>query len=235
MKAALHEVTGRNRYCGPTAVATILGVSTDHAAALMRAYSGSPAIRGAAVGWVCGALRAEGCRLSATGYQYASRKPAERPTLAAWLRDVPRDAGKHYIVVFRDHYGVVLGRQYLCSQTNRQRVRFADIPGRRGRVHGWIVVESLPAARPVEPTKPKAASAAPGVRKARDEAKRLAALHGIEIETLTGGGWNVWPPEWLPDDERDPFEGDHYANDWPGILEMVAAYSKLTEAREVTA
>lgn len=62
-------------------------------------------------------------------------------------------------------------------------------------------------------------------RKAREEAKRLAALHGIEIEAFKpkdGTGMNVWPPKGFKG--KDPHEGDHYAEDWTDALERVKAY-----------
>jgi hypothetical protein len=59
-------------------------------------------------------------------------------------------------------------------------------------------------------------------RKARTEAKALAAQHGVEIEKLRDGGFNVWPPKGYEGD--DPHEGDHYAIDWDEVLPKVRAY-----------
>lgn len=58
-------------------------------------------------------------------------------------------------------------------------------------------------------------------RAARELAKRLAEAHGAEIERLRGGGFNVWPPCGLA---NDPYEGDHYAQDWQEVPEHVQAY-----------
>lgn len=69
-----------------------------------------------------------------------------------------------------------------------------------------------PAAKPKDP-----------FRKARAEAKQLASQHGIEIEPLRPG-FNVWAPAGLSDTPADPFEGDHYADDWSDVLERVKAY-----------
>lgn len=63
-------------------------------------------------------------------------------------------------------------------------------------------------------------------RKPREQAKALAAKHGIEIERMRDGGMNVWPPAALPD-ASDPYAGDHYANDWADVLGMVEGYAKL--------
>ncbi|MFC5550169.1 hypothetical protein [Massilia aerilata] len=59
-------------------------------------------------------------------------------------------------------------------------------------------------------------------RKAREQAKALAHTHGIEIERLRDGGFNVWPPKAFAGD--DPHDGDHYAADWEEALAHVRAY-----------
>lgn len=59
-------------------------------------------------------------------------------------------------------------------------------------------------------------------RKAREEAKRLAKAAGIEIERI-GAGMNVWPPQAYK--QPDPWEGDHYAQDWHEALDMVRTYA----------
>ena len=65
-------------------------------------------------------------------------------------------------------------------------------------------------------------------RKAREHAKALAHKHGIEIESFPDGGMMVWPPAGLED---DPFEGDHFANDWHEALNMLKAYAAALDAR----
>ena len=65
-------------------------------------------------------------------------------------------------------------------------------------------------------------------RKAREVAKPLIQQLGIELEKLPGGGYNVWPPKAIAA-QADPFEGDHYADDWGGVLEMVRGYEKLCQ------
>lgn len=223
MKPILHAVTGKNRYCGPTAVATVLGITTDHAAQLMRSYSGSRAIRGASIGELCGALRGVGCKLSGSGVQFAL---GERPTVAAWLKtfEVPRN--QHVIVIHGEHYGTILNRHYLCSLTKRERVSLADIPMRRARVQGWITVDTATAAAPapIEPQRRREVSA---TRRAREEAQRLAAQHNIAIDRMDGGGFMVWPPEPIADTDRDPHDGDHYASDWSDVASMVREYAAL--------
>ena len=59
-------------------------------------------------------------------------------------------------------------------------------------------------------------------RTSRERANALASEHGIEIERLRGGGFNVWPPKDFAGE--DVHEGDHYASDWQEALEHVRAY-----------
>lgn len=64
-------------------------------------------------------------------------------------------------------------------------------------------------------------------RQSRERAKVLAALHGIELEKAKGGGgMNVWPPKTLAD-ENDPFDADHYAEDWDDALDRVQRYASI--------
>lgn len=71
--------------------------------------------------------------------------------------------------------------------------------------------------------RPAAARRADPHGRERTEAKRIAKGKGIEIETLRGGGFNVWPPANAA--ETDPFAGDHFCTDWTEVLSMVRTYS----------
>jgi hypothetical protein len=64
-------------------------------------------------------------------------------------------------------------------------------------------------------------------RRQREEAKRLAAIHNIEIERMGEGGMNVWAPAAIADTEEDPFYGDHFASNWDEAVEMVKKYAEL--------
>lgn len=63
-------------------------------------------------------------------------------------------------------------------------------------------------------------------RKTRDAARRLAAAIGIEIEVIPGRGYMVWPPVGLSGCD-DPFIGDHEADSWDTVLNMVQAYDQV--------
>jgi hypothetical protein len=63
-------------------------------------------------------------------------------------------------------------------------------------------------------------------RKSRDKSKKLAKQHSIEIQPMKPGH-NVWPPKLLADSSADPFDGDHYANDWDEVCERVQKYAEI--------
>ena len=76
--------------------------------------------------------------------------------------------------------------------------------------------------------KPKKARESAATRKAREYAKPTAAEYEVEIERIDGG-FNVWPPASIADTPRDPFEGDHFADDWQGVARMVRAYAAIVD------
>jgi hypothetical protein len=67
-------------------------------------------------------------------------------------------------------------------------------------------------------------------RRARAEAKALALALGSEVEPLRDGGMNVWPPAGIGPDE-DPFDGDHYAQNWTEAATMLRAYRDASAGR----
>lgn len=231
MKAALLEVVGKNRYCGPTALATILGVTTDEAAFLIRKHSGQKAVKGAKTHHLVAVLREAGCKVRVYGGAF---RKEDRPTVTQWLstqaKALPSD--RHIVLVHGNHFGTLLGRRYLCTLTKKQSVAHKDIPKRRARVEEWFVVQSLPE-KPVVVTLVRRADPERG---ARQKAKALAELHGVEIEVEPGRDGNVivWGLKDLPDAE-DPHEGDHYANGWADALERVQEYVDISTKRKVAA
>lgn len=83
----------------------------------------------------------------------------------------------------------------------------------------WHYGKLVPAGAllPPAPPAPPAKRAATG----RSVSARAKAL-GIEIERQAGG-YMLWPPDGMAA-EDDPYEGDHWADDWAAVTRMVAAY-----------
>jgi len=73
------------------------------------------------------------------------------------------------------------------------------------------------------PSAPK--SPAQRHRAARHKARKLAATLHLELETFRGEtGLNVWPTKPIDD---DPFDGDHYAEDWEDALGRIRSYAAI--------
>lgn len=228
MKPTLFEVTGKNRYCGPTAIATILGVSTDDAAAMVRVQTGRTRTMRVAVRDLVSTLVQAGCAVS----RFNSNGPKRHwPTAAAWIRAGGGLSGglpkaKHVVLMYGHHYGTILGSRYLCSLTDRCTVPLSSIPKRRARVSGFLVIDRLPDQAPVTLSQQRAVD---GERPARTKAKALCAKYGIEIEK-SDGSIIVWGLRDLPDAD-DPYSGDHYAEGWADALERVKAYAEIAQRR----
>ena len=112
----LHPITSglkKNRYCGPGALSAITGRTTDEMALLLRKVSGKRAIKGVGRAWMLMAL-------NHMGYG-AVRQWVDidhtRPTLAAWLKSAVRPEGTIFLVSAGNHWQVISGRRFVCSQT----------------------------------------------------------------------------------------------------------------------
>lgn len=218
-KPMLHAVTGKNRYCGPTAMATVLGITTDHAAAVARHVSGRPSIKGLSTHHLKLALEKLGCYVIRAAFSKGTE-----PTVAQWLKSYSHTfKDEHVILVHGNHYGTLLGRRYLCSLTKKETVPLADIPKRRARVTGYLVIRKLPASipDPVKVTKAPMPDAA-----AKRKVMALASKWKIDVERESPDAtiW-VYPPADLPDN-LDPHSDEnggegHYIDTWPEALERV--------------
>ena len=116
--SALHRVRGRNGYCGPSAIAAVLGISTDAAAAALRPIrygahrveaanrrgGPAPAVKKVSDVELIITLNKLGCRLEVG-------QRGDRPTLRRWLDERPDDDA-NYIVCVRYHY-------IACNPANR--------------------------------------------------------------------------------------------------------------------
>ena len=217
-----------NGYCGPSALSILLGIDTDEAAALLRSIQGRRAIRGTWDSEMRGALEK-------AGYSMIESYVAPRPTLKQWNRMMCHRRSKDvYLLSVGHHYAVVKSRFYCCGLTGkivnikespkwRSRVRQAWRIGKRATVSLQKVVAEVRPPRPPDTE-----------RKPRQEAKRLAAEHGIQLDLND-------PPDTIyvnPPDElerlglEDPREDGHYCYDWIEALEVVKEYVEfLLKAR----
>ena len=134
MTAQLHRITGRNRLCGPAAMAAVTGLPTHDCAALLCRVAGRTPIHGVHRTQLVAALALAGWHGEAVIH------PArERPTLAAWLR--AHDTAAHpFVLAVRNHYVAVAGGEIADNGWlfGHRPQPVADAPHRRIRVRETI-------------------------------------------------------------------------------------------------
>lgn len=237
IKPVKRAAKGHNRFCGPAALSIIAGIDTAEAAAVIRHVSRKRSVTGTSHWELLRSLSLLGYKAdSAAKVDPLSRKT--NPTLAAWLKSDERDGKSLYLIAAGHHWQVVQGRRFCCGIT-KDIVSIRDEKvKRRARVTAAFKIEQerKVALTEVLPAKPKKDDRARREEKARREAKRLAKEHNIEVEVERwyecGEGVYtriiVWGPRGVDiDEEDDPFNGDHYAEDWADALERVQEYAKL--------
>lgn len=112
----LHSVThgpSPNRYCGPSALSIITGRTTTEAATRVRYFTGKRAVTGVDARTLLAVLEDWGY----TAVPLHAVPKGQGPTLAAWLKDTPRPAGKVFLVCAGWHWQVISGRRYACGRT----------------------------------------------------------------------------------------------------------------------
>ncbi len=102
---------GRNNYCGPCALAYVLGSDPGSAAALLRRMSGKRSIRGVSNSLLMQAIWAAGVK---TRLAFPII-PVPRPQLRSWLA-TREDPAALYIVNITHHYIVVHGDQMFDNR-----------------------------------------------------------------------------------------------------------------------
>ena len=89
-----HAKGDTNRYCGPSAISAVTGMTSGEAARLLRSVTGRTAIKGASSASVCSALARCGVRV-----EKAREHREALPTLAAWLKYTHGNRGGKVILV----------------------------------------------------------------------------------------------------------------------------------------
>lgn len=213
MTPGLHPITGRNSFCGPSAMATVLGVTTDHAARVIRGLTGERRVKGVPVSHFIAAMEQLGGRVRYT------RLDVPYASLADWLRDhLQSFQASHLILHFGDrrstHLGTISGGMYQCNHT-KEPVPFDAIPYKptAGIVFGVIEVLDRPM---VTPRDSKLAD-----RAVLAKARRIASRFGIVVNSFDGASFEVSCPEL---DHDDPLEGRNRTDDVQVLLALVEEY-----------
>jgi hypothetical protein len=231
LKPVKRATKGHNRFCGPAALSIIAGIDTAEASAVIRHVSRKRSVKGTSNWDILRSLALLGFKASSAA-KVDPLNLKTNPTLAAWLKSDERDGQSLYLIAAGYHWQVVQGRRFCCGIT-KDIVSIRDEKvKRRARISGvWKIEHDRKVAlADVLPAKVKAKDTEATVRR---KARELAAKHDIEIEmyrNYDGGEYYtsimVWGPRGVELD-NDPFEDDHYAEDWADALARVEEYAKL--------
>lgn len=183
IKSVNHGTTraDKNRYCGPSVISAVTGMTTGEAARLIRHVGGRKSVKGSYVSEVTRAL--EMCNIKSTYQNFGLKLGRSKgPTLAAWLRHTvkERTAKRVFLIVAGWHYQLVQGRRIVCgilgdpTSIRDKRVK------RRARVANVYELSSLGTIQiPAEARKPKRDAV---VSSDYAKAKRLAKKMEIDID-----------------------------------------------------
>lgn len=222
-----------NRYCGPSAISAVTGLTTDEAAALIRFKHNKRKVTGTHPKHVTGVLYDCGIHAMVV-------KVEGRPTLAGWLnlnayRLTP---GRVYLIVAGNHWQLVECDSYVCGIVRKVVPVDHEMVKRRARVtQVWELKGEY--TRPALLDKIEAATAQ---RKA--ELAKVAPAKRALLKAKADGivEWDYWddknyPPSILYpgealrglDDDADPYEGDHTTMGLEDAVEMIEAYRQLAK------
>lgn len=124
-----------NRYCGPLAIAALLGLkSSVEGAARIRAIRDRPGLPSGPIKAVYNEEMVCTLRGAGLGVRHEPTGVAHNPTLAGWLRRHRKDRAGTYLVQVTRHYVVVSGRKFIDTSTDGQWVFLGKAPHRRKRV-----------------------------------------------------------------------------------------------------
>ena len=170
-----------NRYCGPSVISAVTGMTTGEAARLIRHVGGRKSVKGSYTSEVTGALSM--CGIKSTYQNFGLKLGRSKgPTLAAWLRHTvkERTAKRVFLIVAGHHFQLVQGRRYVCGIVGEPvSVRHKRVK-RRARVSNVYELSSLGTIQiPAEARKPKRDAV---VSSDYAKAKRLAKKMEIDID-----------------------------------------------------
>jgi len=216
----------KNRYCGPSVISAITGMTSGEAARLIRHVGGRKSIKGSTTWEVKRSLDLCGIESKRTTFGLTLGR-SKGVTLAGWLKGTvkERTADRVFLIVAGWHWQLVQGRRYVCGIVGDV-VSIKDKKiKRRARVSEVYELTSMGAiTTPSEAIKPKHTT-----NSFRGKAQRLAKKMGMEISIeRTGYGDNSY---WIDYESEDDYvelgiiEG-HCSYDWYEVL------GKLEEIEE---
>tara|TARA_R100000458_G_C8218551_1_gene203669 strand:+ start:127 stop:969 length:843 start_codon:yes stop_codon:yes gene_type:complete len=129
MSITLHPHRGKNRWCGPGAIAILTGVTTDDASRMIRAITGKRSCTGTPTTVLREVLRQ--CGIESHPHNYLDTQ--KRPTLNQWVEQGNSQGGT-YLVVAGNHFQILTGDLFVDNQV-KEPTAFEDLKkGKRRRV-----------------------------------------------------------------------------------------------------
>ena len=234
IKPINHGVTkaDRNRYCGPSVISAITGMTTGEAARLIRHVGGRKSIKGSSTWEVKRSLHLCGIKSKRTTFGLTLGR-SKGVTLAGWLKGTvkERTADRVFLIVAGWHWQLVQGRRYVCGIVGDV-VSIKDKKvKRRARVAEVYELTSIgKITTPSEATKPKQTT-----NNFRGKAQRLAKKMGMEISIeRTGYGDNSY---WIDYEGEDDYvdlgviEG-HCSYDWYEVLDKLEEIEEYQQQKK---
>ena len=234
IKPINHGVTkaDRNRYCGPSVISAITGMTTGEAARLIRHVGGRKSVKGSSTWEVKRSLDLCGIESKRTTFGLTLGR-SKGVTLAGWLKGTvkERTADRVFLIVAGWHWQLVQGRRYVCGIVGDV-VSIKDKKiKRRARVAEVYELTSIgKITTPSEATKPKQTT-----NNFRGKAQRLAKKMGMEISIeRTGYGDNSY---WIDYEGEDDYvdlgviEG-HCSYDWYEVLDKLEEIEEYQQQKQ---
>ena len=173
----------KNRYCGPSAISIVTGMTTGEAARLLRHVSGRKSIKGTYTSEVTDAL--ERCNIKAIYRDFGLRLSYSKgPTLARFLKHTvkERNAKRVFLISAGRHWQVIQGRRIVCGILKEPTSVRDKSVRRRKRVNKCYELSVLPDRQIVIPAEARKPKREAGEASDYAKAKRLAKKMEIEIE-----------------------------------------------------
>lgn len=229
-----------NRFCGPSVLSILTGLDTADTARLLRQVSGRRRIMGTSTSHLKAALSRLG--IDTVGFPtYRTHGPtgSKALTFVQWERQSRATrGGEAILLVMGHHWAVVQGRRYACGISHKP-VPFSQIPHRCARVtEAYRLIRVQTGKQFASLVPPPPVTKADVGRQRREQARKLAATYGIQIEDGDYPDQHfVYPPSrcydadglW-PDGEGDPLQGERSCYSWGEVLAAVRVYADAIEA-----
>lgn len=143
----------KNRYCGPSAISAVTGLTTGEAARLLRKVSGRSCIKGT---WSYEMVRALAkCNITMTSQHSYHQKG--RMTLGQWLKHTSSVRGSNvFLISAGHHWQLIQGRRYVCGITGEIVPQRHSRVKRKARVKDvYLLTAKGRVTKPEEARKPK--------------------------------------------------------------------------------